>query len=184
MEEWRDVEGYEGIYKISNHGTLISHRQGFWKTLSNKNKNGWYLTINLYDKNNVRHTERIHRLVYKTFVGDIPTGYHVHHIDGNMQNNVVYNLVATSVKEHRAIHIAANPNHCAGMIHYNKYVRPKTIQQYSLDGEFIAEYANSTDAQLATGVCHRNILQVANKTEYKPGKIRKQAGGYIWRIKD
>jgi hypothetical protein len=27
-------------------------------------------------------------------------------------------------------------------------------------------------------------LQVANKEEYKNGKIRKQAGGYIWKVKN
>ena len=31
-----------------------------------------------------------------------------------------------------------------------------------------------------TGVCARNIHQVASKTEYKPGKIRSQAGGFVW----
>jgi hypothetical protein len=70
------------------------------------------------------------------------------------------------------------------MNHYNKFVRPKIIEQLSFDGSILAEYPNSEEAKKATGVCHRNILQVANQTEYKPGKTRKQAGGYVWRFKD
>lgn len=36
---------------------------------------------------------------------------------------------------------------------------------------------------LAHVVCQRNILQVANKEPYnKNGKIRKQAGGFIWKF--
>ena len=44
-------------------------------------------------------------------------------------------------------------------------------------------YENSCDASVSTGVCQRNILQVANKEPYnKNGKIRKQAGGFIWKF--
>ena len=59
---------------------------------SNKNKNGWYLTVNLFDDKNKCHTTRIHTLVAEHFIGEIPKGYHVHHIDGNKQNNKVTNL--------------------------------------------------------------------------------------------
>ena len=52
-----------------------------------------------------------------------------------------------------------------------------------MNGHFIAEYANGEIASMYTGVCARNILQVADGTEYKPGKVRKQAGGYIWKYK-
>ena len=102
----------------------------------------------------------------------------------NLKQIRVENLIAITEKEHHAIHASLNPNILEGMRHYNKYVRPEKILQYSLDGEFIAEYANGHDAHLTTGVCQRNILQVAHKTEWKPGKIRKQAGGFIWKIKD
>lgn len=34
----------------------------------------------------------IHRLVYETFVGEIPQGYEIDHIDGDKQNNDLSNL--------------------------------------------------------------------------------------------
>ena len=150
--------------------------------MSNINKNGWYLTVNLKNNNGKRITKRIHRLVYEAFVGDIPKGFDVHHKDGNKQNNCVENLVAISEHEHHTMHANQNPNIFQGMRNYNKYIRPKVVYQYTLDGTFLTAYPNAKEAQRVTGVCSRNILQVANKTEYKPGKIRKQAGGYIWRI--
>ena len=58
---------------------------------------------------------------------------------------------------------------------------PVTIK--TLDGVFIEEFANGSDAEKKSGVCRRNILQVANKEEYKKGRTRKQAGGYIWELK-
>ena len=53
-----------------------------------------------------------------------------------------------------------------GMINYNRHIRPKRIEQYSLDGNYIATYENSYDASVSTGVCQRNILQVAKKEPY------------------
>lgn len=51
--------------------------------MSNTDKNGWYFTVNLFDHDGKRRTERIHRLVAKAFIGEIPKGYHIHHKDGN-----------------------------------------------------------------------------------------------------
>lgn len=173
QEEWKWVSEYEGIYEISNKGRLRSYRRdkvnGY--LLSNRNSKGWYLTVNLF-KNGTKRTKRIHVLVAESFIGKIPPGYHVHHIDDNKQNNVVTNL--------EIIH----PQIITGMSNYNKFKRPKHILQYDTEGHFIAEYANGEIASRLTGVCQRNILQVANGEEYKPGKIRKQAGGFVWKLKE
>lgn len=184
MEEceiWKQIKGCDD-FMIGDRGTLLSRRRGCWRIMSNTNQNGWYLTVNLKNNNGKRITRRIHRLVYEAFVGDIPKGFDVHHKDGNKQNNRVENLVAISEYEHHLMHAAENPNIYQGMRNYNKYIRPKAIYQYDLEGTFITAYPNAKEAYRATGICSRNILQVANKTEYKPGKIRKQAGGYIWKI--
>ena len=69
-EIWKWIDGYERQYQISNYGRLKSFRK--YKDgmiMSNTNKNGWYLTVNLFNSENKRKTERIHRLVYETFVG-------------------------------------------------------------------------------------------------------------------
>lgn len=181
-EQLKDIRGFEGIYMIGDHGTLLSNKSGCWRIMSNTNKKGWYLSVRLKDRKGKYHTKRIHHLVYEAFVGDIPSGYDVHHKDGNKQNNRVDNLVAISEREHHILHVTENPNIYEGMRYYNKYVRPKPVWQYSLDGSLLNVYPNAKEAQRLTGVCSRNILMVANKTEYKPGKIRKQAGGFIWKI--
>lgn len=185
MEEWKWVKGFEGLYQISDHGRLKSFRKaksGY--VLSNQNKKGWYLTVNLFDHNGVRHTRRIHRLVAETFIGNIPSGYHVHHKDDNKQNNHVDNLEIIHPVNHRKETEITHPQIITGMNNYNRFERSKRIQQYDKEGHFIAEYANSVVASFYTGVCHRNILQVASRDEYKPGMIRKQAGGYVWKFAD
>ena len=185
MEEWKWIKGFEGIYQISSHGRLKSFRKiksGY--ILSNQNKKGWYLTVNLFDSDGVRHTRRIHRLVTEAFIGNIPPGYHVHHKDENKQNNRVDNLEIIHPVKHRKETEITHPQIITGMNNYNKFEKPRRIRQYDKDGHFIAEYANSIIASFYTGVCHRNILQVANQDEYKPGMTRKQAGGYVWKFAD
>lgn len=183
-EEWKWIKGYEGIYQISNFGRLKSFRgseQG--RILSTINKNGWYLTVNLYDDDQKRLTTRIHRLVAEAFIGKIPEGYHIHHIDGNKQNNVVSNLKIIHPKEHREETEKERPQVMLGIINYNKYQRPKRILQFTKNGKFIAEYVNAKEASRHTGVCQRNILQVAAQTPFNTnGNIRKQAGGFVWKF--
>lgn len=185
QEEWKWVSEYEGIYEISNKGRLRSYRRdkvnGY--LLSNRNSKGWYLTVNLF-KNGTKRTKRIHVLVAESFIGKIPPGYHVHHIDNNKQNNVVTNLEIIHPRKHRKETEKIHPQIITGMSNYNKFKRPKHILQYDTEGHFIAEYANGEIASRLTGVCQRNILQVANGEEYKPGKIRKQAGGFVWKLKE
>lgn len=179
-EEWKDVAGFEGLYQISNFGNLksfLSKNDGY--VLSEKNSKGWYLTTALKDSEGNFHTKRIHRLVAENFIGEIPKGYHVHHKDGNKQNNRVDNLEIIHPMKHARETINQNQNVLRGMNHYNRYERPKPVYQFSIEGDFIAKYANAEIASRYTGVCQRNILQVANGD-----KARKHAGGFIWSFSD
>ena len=72
-EDWKWIKGYEGQYQISTHGRIKSFRK--YKDgmiMSHINKNGWYLTVNLFNSENKRKTKRKHRLEYETFVGKKP----------------------------------------------------------------------------------------------------------------
>lgn len=174
-EVWKDITGLEGLFQISNFGRLKNVKNGYIR--KSTNKKGGYFSVVLTDSNgNDIHT-RIHRLVAQAFIGEIPKGYQVHHIDGNKQNNRIDNLEILSPSEHARKSMIQNPNRTKGMNYYNQFVRPLKVRQYTLEGEFVAEYANSEIAHKITGVCQRNILHVANKKEG-----RKQAGGYIWKF--
>lgn len=183
-EVWKDVKDFEGVYKISNKGRLASNKTNKWRILSNKNSKGGYLSV-ILQHDGVKVYTRIHRIVYETFVGDIPKGRinQIHHKNGNKSDNSVDNLELLNSRNHRLVHIAENRKMIKGLINYNKCVKPKKIKQYDLKGTLIEIYDNAKDASLATGVCQRNILQVANREPYNDkGSIRKQAGGFIWEV--
>lgn len=185
MEEiWKDIKGFEGVYQISNLGRLAKRSKGGFCVLSNKNSKGDYLSVVLSDGDEIRYT-RIHRLVYETFVGEIPSGkkYNIHHINGDKQDNRVKNLELVSSTQHHIKHLRENPRIVEGMNNYNKYIRPKKVAQCDLSENVIAIFPNANEASRVTGVCSRNILQVANKTPFnKQGNTRKQAGGFIWKF--
>ena len=183
-EVWKDVEGYEGLYQVSNFGRLKSFKvNNEPRILKNTNKKGWYFTIVLQGKNKPTKTDRIHRLVAKLFLEN-PNNYpEVNHKDMNKQNNAVSNLEWVSRKQNVSHAVKNKPSMIIGMNHYNKFIKTTPIIQKTIDGVFIETFINAKEASDKTKVCHRNILQVAHKTEYRPGLTRKQAGGFIWELK-
>lgn len=186
MEEiWKDVNGFEGIYQISNKGNLKHYTKRFgWRVLKNTNKKGWYFNVILRG-DGFSKSVKLHRIVAETFIPN-PNHYKcVNHIDMNKQNNSIENLEWCSQKENNLKAQKEKPEIILGMVNYNKFIRPKKIQQFSLDGKLISEYNNAKEASNRTGVCARNILQVANKTPFNAnGNSRKQAGGFIWKFKE
>lgn len=186
-EEWKDIHEFEGLYKISNKGRLMSFGDSFWKILSNKNSKGKYLNVVLRRKDGFRKSVKIHKLVYETFIGKNTSDklMYIHHIDGNKQNNCVENLILVSPKEHSRIHSKTNA-HFDSAKRKNKTRKEKyMISQLDMKGELIACYESAKEAERKTGVCSRNILQVANREPYNDkGSIRKQAGGYIWKFEE
>lgn len=184
MEKWKDIKGYEGAYQISNFGRLKSFKKyPNGQILSTVNQYGWYFAVSLRSENRKGTTKRIHRLVAKAFIPNPKNKKEVNHIDGDKQNNKVENLEWVTHKENYWHSRRNGLSSHKEMVYYNQKIRPKQIMQIDMNNNLIAIFANSKIAGDATGVCSRNILQVAAKTEYKPGLTRKQAGGFIWKFK-
>lgn len=184
-EIWKWISGYEGRYQISNRGRLKSFlKNKGGKILSQVNQHGWYFTVNLKKADGIVKTDRIHLIVAREFIGEIPKGYHVHHKDGNRQNNDVDNLEIIHPSLHREKTLKEKPQIEEGMRKYNKYEKTREICMFDNDGYYLASFPNATIAGEITGVCSRNITQVASHAEYKKGMTRSQAGGYIWIYKE
>lgn len=95
MEVWKSIDGYEGLYEVSNNGQVRSldrydsmgrFRPG--KVLKQCfDGKGNYLHVNLCGK-----SVNVHRLVAKAFI-DNPHNYkEINHIDEDKTNNHVLNL--------------------------------------------------------------------------------------------
>jgi hypothetical protein len=105
-EEWADILGYEGFYKVSTHGRVKS----LSKIVKSRNRasgvntrtiaegirkseptNNGYLRITL-SKDGVNKRISIHRLVAKTFIGNPQEKKAVNHKNGIKTDNRVENL--------------------------------------------------------------------------------------------
>ena len=87
-EIWKDIPGYEGLYKASNLGNIYSIRMN--KCFAT-NHNVTYPRV-ILSKNGSRKCLAVHRLVAITFLPNPDNLPQVHHIDGNHFNNTVDNL--------------------------------------------------------------------------------------------
>lgn len=91
-EEWRDVPGYEGIYKISSFGRVLSsYSRKILVPCYSGNKHKQYYAITLV-KDSVKKRYYIHKLVALAFIPN-PNGYtDIDHINTNRDDNRVTNL--------------------------------------------------------------------------------------------
>lgn len=97
FEQWKDVKGYKGLYKISNYGRIKSANLN-WKIMKQgKNAKGYHL-IKL-SKNGITHSYKVHRLVAIHFIPNDNIDLQVNHINGNKDNNFWYNLEWCTCKE-------------------------------------------------------------------------------------
>jgi hypothetical protein len=99
-EIWKDVKGYEGIYKVSNLGRVkslarksIDGRNLKERIFSNTTDKSGYVCLSLR-KNNKMKTHKLHQIMAVAFLGHTPNGYEivVDHIDNVKTNNKLDNL--------------------------------------------------------------------------------------------
>ena len=97
MEQWKEVNGYEGLYEVSDQGNVRNTRIG--KILKpGKNKKTGYLYVNLC-KNNKRKNFYIHRLVAQAFIPNPDNKPTVNHINEDKTDNSVENLEWATMSE-------------------------------------------------------------------------------------
>lgn len=173
-EIWKDIKGYEGIYKISNLGNVKSN-----KLLKKELCTNGYFRVTLYNEKSPKRF-LVHRLVAETFIPNPENKPQVNHIDGNKLNNCVCNLEWATSKENNvhAFKLGLNKG-SFGMLgkkgKLNK--RAKIINQYSLDGCFIKSWYGFYEIQRELNINISNIVACCKKR-------RKKAKGYIWKYKE
>lgn len=90
MEEWKEIEGFDGKYWVSNLGnvysTYIKHNLAF-----NKNKSGNYVGVVL-TKNGKQYRYQVHRLVAQAFIPNPNNLSCVNHKNEVQDDNRVDNL--------------------------------------------------------------------------------------------
>jgi hypothetical protein len=167
QEIWKDIPGYEGLYKISETGVIYSViNNNFLKLFLTNNG---YLTTSLKN-NKVRATYFVHRLVAKTFIGEAPTPELViNHKDGVKTNNHFTNL-EWCTRRYNTLHAIRT-----GLIKDNGFraSQAKAVSQIQ-NGKVIATFKSTIEAGKANGFDRTAIGACAR------GKL-KHAYGFQWK---
>ena len=188
-EVWKDIEGYEGMYQVSNLGRVRSldryvpafcalsktgeivnyFRKGVIIKQHIAGKSGYlYVRLSIGDK---AKGYSVHRLVAKAFIPNPDNLPEVNHIDEDHLNNQADNLewVTHFQNEHHGTKIERAAK--------TRYRRP--VEALNEKGEVVATYDRIVDAAKALGINIGTIWQVCNKI-----RNCKTAGGYRWKYKE
>lgn len=141
--EWKPLKNLEDFYEISNTGAI---RTVFKKKLLKGAIRNGYCRYNLKGK-----LYSTHRLVYETFIGEIPEGKIIDHINGIRDDNRIENL--------RCISQSENMNNAQKNGHKGQH----KVAQYDLNDNFIKEYPSFTAAAKEFGISYAAISSAAKR---------------------
>lgn len=185
-ERWKDIEGYEGLYQISDYGRVKSLERRIDNThmyrtrilKQSKDKDG-YLTLHL-SKNSKSKQIRVHVLVGDYFVSNPknkPIYNHLLEVTPIYCNNHYTNLVPSTYSENIKYAYKRGrkkpcPNGTGKRGKDNACSVP--VVQYDINGNVIKLWDSMQDITRALGFLHSNIVSCC-KGRYKT------AYGYKWR---
>lgn len=103
IEEWKDIDDFEGIYKISNLGNVKNLKTNKLLKGSPKGKSNLedYLRVVLHHSNK-KKTITIHKLVATAFIPNPENKPFIDHINRNKMDNKVSNLRWATKSENQA----------------------------------------------------------------------------------
>ena len=177
-EIWKDIEGWEGKYQVSNMGNVKSlertvwNGRGYFKTSERilkpgKDRDG-YLIVQLSKEGKVKAC-KVHRLVSQAFIPNPDNLPQVNHIDENKENNHVDNLEWVTCRE--------NANHGTRNQRVAEKESKPIIGIDKVTG-LIVEFQSAREAERQLGINNSSIIKCCK------GKRYKSCGGFQWYYKD
>lgn len=188
MEIYVPIPGYQDSYMVSNIGNIktlektvaLLGRGGrptqriTRERIRSLNRRNGYLVVDLW-RDATCKVVGVHRLVYDAFIGPIPSGFVVHHVNGDRTDNRLSNLMLVSHTEHHSLH--SRPAWNKGLIGFRAGPRDKSI------------YASLRKPVycLQTGVMYGSVIEAASSLGISSSGIsdvlhgrRTHVGGYAF----
>lgn len=186
-EIWKDIEGYEGLYQVSNMGRVKSlnyHRTGKERILKLRKNRGGYLRVVLH-KDGKGKDYYVHRLAANAFLENSKNLPQVNHIDQNKENNCINNLEFCSSKyncnygdrsERQAEKMRGKKQ---SEEHVRKCAEKRSKPVIGIDKVtgLIVEFPSAKEAERQLGIANQSICACCK------GRL-KSTGGFYWYYAD
>jgi hypothetical protein len=168
QEEWKDIEGFEGTYQISDNGRVRSFCGGKPHIMKQKTHKG-YALVGL-SKNGKQYLKQVHRLVALAFIDNPENKREVNHKDADKTNNTALNLEWVTPMENtiHAMQLGLRKN-CGGKTGVN-YCVPILIVNEKTSKE--SRYKSQLEASIKTGISRSTLQNYIGKS-YEGQKIIK-----------
>lgn len=165
FEVWKDIDGYEGIYKISNLSRIISLKHNKINILKQIDTKSKYVRINLYLYGK-RNTEMVHRLTALAFIPNPENKPCVNHKNGIKNDNRVENLEWATYLDNN-IHALKNKLRINknGEDHFNSKLNVKKVIEIRL--KYKTGLFTLLDLANEYGVGFKNISKIVNNKTWK-----------------
>ena len=169
--EWKPIKETNGEYLVSDTGLVFSAKSG--KLIKQTLSSAGYYRVQIW-KDGQGKRLAVHRLVAEAFVPN-PNQYPIiNHKDENKLNNKATNLEWCTYQYNsnygnRIERFLSNRQFGTG----KDNAQSREVYQFSLDGQFIAEYESCHLAGIETGLNYKSIQKA------RSGKLKTFAG-YVW----
>lgn len=87
-EEWKKIDGYNGVYSVSNYGKVVNNKTGNEMEV----KYNYKFPVVMLSKCGIVTKHPVCLLVARAFMDNPDNDYFVRFIDGNKRNSCVNNL--------------------------------------------------------------------------------------------
>lgn len=174
MEEiWKSIEGYEGIYQISNLGNvkslyrLVKHKTGtrvINEKILKQGNSGGYLNVELAN-DGINTMCLVHRLVAKGFIPNPENKPCINHIDGNTFNNNINNLEWCTYSENNLHADNMGLRNIKGERHYKAILTDKEVLE--IRSKYIPYKYSHAKLGKEYGVTASNIQYIITRKLWK-----------------
>lgn len=175
-EVWKDIDGYEGLYQVSNLGNVRSlnwGNRGCIKNLYLKPHIKGYLQVELH-KNAKRKMFTVHRLVALHFVDGYAANKVVNHKNENKHDNRADNLEWCTTSQNIRYSMELHPTNNRKRLKGKAFLCEEPIVQMTADNHFIRVWKSAISIKSELGYNDWSIKECCK------GK-RHTAYGYKWR---
>lgn len=92
-------------YKLPEEVIILDSRRCRFNNMTYRIGTSGYIVTNKALGNGKYESHKLHRDIWKYYTGkDIPDGYQIHHVDGDLTNNLICNLLLVDKNLHKKLH--------------------------------------------------------------------------------